>query len=452
MALSLVALRVVPRRDGCWAMTASQATQRLGNLREGSRQSAIAVLARSGQIASPLSGSDGASLLSGTTQGARAGAIRELAALFKGDLSGQETEAILGTEATLFEDNRQGAIAALARAKRFGPSLSEDAALALKGTTQRSRAGSIAEIAPYLRAGVTGQTIATILGAGPLLSDGNRQGAIAAIARSGKKPLPLSGADGAAILQGSAHVARAGSIGELAPLFRSDLSGQEADAILGSETTLSEGNRQRAIAALARSQRFGPSLSEDAALALKGTTQGSRAGSIAEIAPYLRAGLTGQAIATILGDGSLLSEGNRAGAIAAIARSGKKPLPLSGAEGAAILQGTTQSARVASIREIARFFVAGMPGDKVALILGASAESTEGHRYGGLDTLVRAGVVTTGIIGPELESVLRGMSGQTKTAAIALLNNAVVASKQTSSLTGAAPQPPLTRASCSSLL
>ena len=156
MALSLVALRVVPRRDGCWAMTASQATQRLGNLREGSRQSAIAVLARSGQIASPLSGSDGASLLSGTTQGARAGAIRELAALFKGDLSGQETEAILGTEATLFEDNRQGAIAALARAKRFGPSLSEDAALALKGTTQRSRAGSIAEIAPYLRAGVTG--------------------------------------------------------------------------------------------------------------------------------------------------------------------------------------------------------------------------------------------------------------------------------------------------------
>ena len=334
-------------------MSAAQAAKTLGDLREGNRQGAIAALARSGQIASPVSGSDGALLLSGTTQGARAGSIGELATLFKTDLSGQEAEAILGSETTLSEGNRQGAIAALARGKRFGPSLGEDAALALKGTTQGARAGSIGELAPYLRAGLSGQAIATILGGGPLLSEGNRQGAIAAIARSGKKPLPLSRTDGTAILQGCTQGARAGSIGELALLFKLDLSGQEAEAILGPETTLSEGNRLSAIAALARAKRFGPSLGEDAALALKGTTQGARAGAIGEIAYYLRGDLAGRAIAAILGDARVLSEGNRLSAIAALVRAGKLHAGLSAEESVLILDGTSGQARVAAIAEMA---------------------------------------------------------------------------------------------------
>jgi hypothetical protein len=80
------------------------------------------------------------------------------------------------------------------------------------------------------------------------------------------------------------------------------LSGQEAAAILGPEDVLTDGNRQNAIAALARAKRFGPSIGEDAALALKGATHASRAAAVVELAPYLQSGLPSQAAAAILGE------------------------------------------------------------------------------------------------------------------------------------------------------
>lgn len=335
------------------SMAPADVAQMLGGLRDGERQAAISSLARSGQIRAPLSGGDGAAILQGATLGARAGAIAELAPLFKKDLSGQDVESILGPEASLSEGNRLNAIAALARAGRLGPSLGEDAVLALKGATQAARAAAIAEMAPYLRTDLSGRAIAMILGTEAMLSDGHRHNAIAALARSGKKPVPLTGPDGAAVLQGATQGARAGAIAELAPLFKADLSGQDVEAILGPEAVLSEGNRLNAVAALARTGRLGPSLGADAALGLKGSTQGARAASIGEIAPYLRAGLSGEAIATVLGPGAVLSEGNRLNAIVALIRAGKLRSGLGNDELALILQGMTGQPRAVAMAELA---------------------------------------------------------------------------------------------------
>ena len=156
----------------------------------------------------------------------------------------------------LSDGNRANAIAALARAKRFGPSIGEDAALALKGATQGSRATAVAEIAPYLRDNLPGQALAAIVGPASDITDGNRANAIAAIARSVKKPAPISGFDGGAILEGATQGSRASAIAELAPLFKADLSGQEAAAILGSPNVLSDGNRANAIAALIKAGKL----------------------------------------------------------------------------------------------------------------------------------------------------------------------------------------------------
>jgi hypothetical protein len=198
-----------------------------------------------------------------------------------------------------------------------------------------------------------GQSIAAILGDPSVLSEWNRFNAIASIARRGQISTHLSGPDGTAILQGATQQARAAAVGELARMFKPDLNGQEAEAILGSDADLSEDSRYNAIAALARAKRFGPSLADDAALALKGTTQQSRAASIGEIAPYLRSDMPGQSIAAILGDPSVLSEWNRSNAIAALARAGILRGSLGTKEMTPILEGTTEQARAAALTEIA---------------------------------------------------------------------------------------------------
>lgn len=423
-------------------MGAADAAKVLGDLRDGNRFNAIANLARSGQLHSPLSAADCAAILQGTTQSSRAAAIGELAPLVKADLVGQEAATILGPAATLSEGNRFNAIAALARAKRFGPSIGEDAALALIGSTQSSRATAIGELAPYLRTGMSGQAIATVLGPAAMLSDGNRFNAVAAIARQTKRPAVLAGSDGAAILQGAIQSSRAAAIGELAALVKSDLNGQEAEAILGSEAILSEGNRFNAIAALARAKRFGPSIGEDAALALKGATQSSRAAAIGEIAPYLRVELSGQAIATVLGPPAVLTDGNRYNAIAAIVRTARKLATLSSADGEAILQGTTQSSRTAAVGELARFFKADLTGYEAAAILGTEAVLSDGNRYNAISALANAGKLRAGLSADEIEVIVHGTTGQARISAIAVIASATKQQNVATPLPiGGAPSP-----------
>lgn len=250
------------------------------------------------------------------------------------------------------------------------------------------------------------------------LTEGHRQLAIASMVRNGQLPGPLSAADGALVLSGTSQGYRSASIGEMAPIFKADLTGQEGASILGSASALNEGNRHLAIAALARAKRFGPTLGGDAGLILDGTTQGSRAAAIGEMAPYLRTGMRGDQIAAILGSGPTLSEGYRHLAIAALARAGRMPQALTASEAVPILIGTTQGERAAAIREMARNFATGLSGEDTAAILGGSGEMAEGNRYMAIAALARAGKLRPGLSGQEMTLVLEGISGQTRVAAI----------------------------------
>lgn len=196
-------------------MTGAEVAAALGNLTESDRTSAVTSMARSGKISTPLSGSDGAAILQGSTQQARANAINELAPLFKANLSGQEAEAILGSASELSDNSRTYAIIALARAKRFGPSLSEDIALALKGTTQQARANAINEIASYLQADLSGQAIATILGGEDVLNNDSRLYAVIPLARAKKVRACMSADDMNLILNGMTGGIRSSAISEI---------------------------------------------------------------------------------------------------------------------------------------------------------------------------------------------------------------------------------------------
>jgi hypothetical protein len=251
------------------------------------------------------------------------------------------------------------------------------------------------------------------------LREGARYHAIASLARNRQIRPPLSGSEGAAILQDTTQHVRAASIGKLAPLFKSDLGGQDADAILGPDAALSEGDRYNAIAALARAKRFGPSLGDDASLVVKGTTQGRRAAAIGKIAPYLRTGMPGQSIATILGGPSVLNEGNRYNAIAALFRAGRLRQFLSATELALILDGTTQVARAAAIGKIAKVIAGGLSGEDVSTILGKNGELTEGNRYNAIAALANASKVRADLTGDEIAHIVQGTTGQTRAAAVA---------------------------------
>ncbi len=282
-AIGFLALLLVgtSAAQGAGMLSASQVTPGLGTLTESARIVAIARMVRNGQIRAPLSSSDGMAILQGTTGFIRAGAIGQLASLFKADLSAQEAAVILGP--TLSEDHRHQAILVLVSAKRLRSSLGEE--------------------------------------------------------------------DAALLLQGTTGFIRAGAIGQLASLFKADLSAQEVTMILG--PTLSEGNRVHAIAILARAKRFGTPLGEEAALLLKGITQGNRAAAIWELAPYLRANLPGLAIATILGRNGELTEGNRHNAIVGLARAGKLRACLSGDDMNLIMLGVTGPMQVTAKAAIA---------------------------------------------------------------------------------------------------
>lgn len=423
----LVASAIVPLSLGAAAFSkgVSEAVAALGGNSEGNRYNLIAAMVRGGQLPGPLTVADCIALLFGTTQGARAASVSELAPRIVSNLSGADSAAILGAPDLLTEGSRYNAIAALARAGRFGPAIGGDAALTLAGSTQGARAAAIGELAPYLNTGLRGVDIASILGTASMLSEGNRFNAIAALGRSARLPRQMSGGDAAQILAGSTQGARASSVGEMATFFKSDLSGQEAATALGTSSQLSEGSRYNAIAALARAGRFGPSIGGDASQVLDGTTEGARAASIGEMARFLRADIRAGQVAAVLGAPDVMHEGNRYNAIAALTRAARVPQGLSGSEAVPILAGTTQGARSASIGELARFFAPGLSGEEVAAVLGINDESTEGNRYNAIAALASAGKLQPHLSGQSLELVLRGTTGQTRTASAAVISSSV---------------------------
>lgn len=403
------------------AVGAAEAAAFLAGTTEGNRLNAIATLVRSGRLQGPLTAAECASILAGTTHGSRAAAVAELARSVKADLTGHESAAVLGSAGQLSEGNRLNAIAALGRAGRFGLSLSGDAALTLAGTTQGARAAAVAELAPHLRTDLAGVQVAAILGNAEVLSEGNRHNAIAALTRSSRISRALSSAEVVAILAGTTHGARAGAIGELSSNIKNDLTGQEAGALLGTPDQLSEGNRVNAISALARAGRFGPSIGGDAAVVIEGTTHGSRAAAIGELARYLQSDLRGAQIAAVLGSESVLNEGNRQNAIAALARAHRIPQQLTAAEAGPVLAGVSHGSRAAAIAELATYFVPGLSGTEAGTVLGASGETTEGNRFNGIASLVRAGKLRPGMNGSEVEALLRGMSEQARGMAASLI-------------------------------
>ena len=266
-------------------MSGAQATNTLGDLREGNRQNAIAALARSGQVNAPISTAEAAAMLAGTTQGARAASIDELARMLKANLSGPDLALILGPATDLTDGNRANAVAALARAKRFGPSIGGDAGPALNGATQGARATAIGEMAPYFRTDMRGQDVAAILGSAQVLSEGNRANAIAALARAGRMPRDTTGADAEMMLVGATQGARATAIGEMAAAFKSDLSGPEISRILGANGETTEGNRYNALAALVRAGKVRGNLgTQDTGTIVQGMSGATRAAALNDLA------------------------------------------------------------------------------------------------------------------------------------------------------------------------
>ena len=118
---------------------------------------------------------------------------------------------------------------------------------------------------------------------------------------------PVSSSDAVIQLQGKTGSTRASVVAQVAPYLNAGLTGQETADILGTANELSEAPRANAILFIARAKKLGP-LGAEAALMLKGATGNNRSMAIAEIASFLKVGLTGRETAEILGTASELSE------------------------------------------------------------------------------------------------------------------------------------------------
>ena len=288
---------------------------------------------------------------------------------------------------------------------------SADVASRLQGKIGGNRAAEIAAIAPLLKAGLTAQEAADILGSATDLSESYRYSAIQSIARA--KKLGTLGAEAALMLKATTGNSRALAISEIAPYLKTGLTAQEAADILGSATDLSESYRYSAIASLARAKKLG-TIGADAALMLKATTGNSRALAISEIAPYLKMGLTAQEAADILGSATDLSESYRYSAIQSIARA--KKLGTLGAEAALMLKATTGNSRALAISEIAPYLKTGLTAQEAADILGSATDLSESYRYSAIASLARAKKL--GTIGADAALMLKATTGNSRALAI----------------------------------
>lgn len=112
---------------------------------------------------------------------------------------------------------------------------------------------------------------------------------------------------------------------------------------------------------------------------------------------------------------------HRYAAIASLVKRGQISSPLSAADGAAILQGTTSSARSASISQLAALFAADLNGVEAATILGDEATLVESHRFAAIAALARAGKFRADLTGDEMALVLNGTSRSARSASISVI-------------------------------
>lgn len=200
------------------------------------------------------------------------------------------------------------------------------------------------------QSGLSGDEVAKALGSA---TEYNRRDAIQRMVEHGAIRSPLSAKETALIVKGTTGVARSQSIAALAKHIKQNLSGQEVETILGSAQDITDYNRRDAIQALAQAGRFGAN-GADAGLFLDGATGAARAQSIASFAKSLKPNLTGWEAASILGGPDELKEYDRRDAIQALAESKRLRQGLSGDELAAMLNGTTGTARAQSIDALTR--------------------------------------------------------------------------------------------------
>ena len=131
---------------------------------------------------------------------------------------------------------------------------------------------------PILRAGMSGSEAGLALGPA---KDFDRANAIVSLVKGEKLRVPQCGAELGIALTGATGANRARSIEALVPVIKSNLSGEDGAAILGSSTECAEFDRANAISSLARGKRFKPDLSgTELEMILAGTSGANRARAI----------------------------------------------------------------------------------------------------------------------------------------------------------------------------
>ena len=134
---------------------------------------------------------------------------------------------------------------------------------------------------PILRDGMSGSDAGLALGPA---KDFDRANAIVSLVKGEKLRVPQCGAELGIALSGATGAHRARAIEALVPVIKSNLSGEDGAAILGSSTECAEFDRANAISSLARGKRFKPDLSgKELEMILAGTSGAHRARAIESI-------------------------------------------------------------------------------------------------------------------------------------------------------------------------
>jgi hypothetical protein len=259
---------------------------------------------------------------------------------------------------------------------------------------------------------LTGDEVAKALG---LTTDYDRRDAIRRMVEHNSIRSPLSAKEAELIVKGATGAARAQCIAALAKLIKHNLSGEEGATILGDAREIAEYDRRDAIRALAQEERFGAN-GADAGLLLVGATGAARAQSISSFAKSLKSNLSGQEVASILGEPGDLMDYDRRDAIRAVAL--ERKFGANGADAALFLNGATGAARAQAIASFAASLKPNLSGWDAAAILGEPNVLNEYDRRDAIRALADNHRLKNGLSGDELAAVLNGTTGAARAQSI----------------------------------
>lgn len=195
-------------------LSGDEVAKALGPTKEHDRANAIAQMVKQGGIRSPLSADELAAILKGITGSNRSYAIAQLGALIKSRLTAREAATVLGAVNELREHDRAAAIQSIAKANSYAE-IAADAALILAGITGSNRSFAIAQLAPRLRANLTGMEVSSILGPPETLREHDRAAAINSLVNAKRLRMPFSGDELGLVLTGTTGGNRSYAIGLL---------------------------------------------------------------------------------------------------------------------------------------------------------------------------------------------------------------------------------------------